>query len=188
MVRKAARGTPAVETRSAAPVTASHPTQPVSDIPPDAPIPAVPFPASQDDFVSLPVPHPPAAETPIRAAEKAPPTVLLVDRDAAMRKMLAMLLNREGYCVRHAADSGEATAALSANGVDVVVANLSYAEQPVVIRKWLSVHPNLSIITLSNGIQTEFLTSRSNLLTLPLPSRPSNVVQAVQALLENSRA
>lgn len=130
------------------------------------------------------------AETPPQAIETTPPTVLLVDEDAAMRRMLAMLLNREGYTVRHAADSGEAIAELSANGIDVVVANLNDDEQPVVIRKWRSAHPKLSIIALSSGMETKVSlngTPESNLLTLPLPSRPRNVVQAVRALLDLSR-
>jgi CheY-like chemotaxis protein len=130
------------------------------------------------------------AETSLLAAEIPPPTVLLVDEDAAMRKLLAMLLNREGYTVRHAADSGEAIAELSENGIDVVIANLNDDEQPVVIRKWRSAHPELSIIALSSGMETKAALNgahESNLLTLPLPSRPRNVVQAVQALLDLSR-
>jgi len=124
-------------------------------------------------------------------AETDPPTVLLVDEDAAMRKLLAMLLHREGYAVRHAADPGEAMAELSADGIDVVVANLSDDEQPVVIRKWLSAYPELSIIALSSGTETKVSlngTSENNLFTLPLPSRPRDVVQAVQALLDSSQA
>jgi CheY-like chemotaxis protein len=204
---------PAVETRSALPVVTTPRTQPISDVPLAASIPVVqdPFVPTPDvipilDVVptpdvipsldeALPLSQPLLAETPaathMAAAETAPPTVLLVDRDAAMRKLLAMLLHREGYAVRHAADSSQATAALSANGVDVVVANLSGAEQPVMIRKWLSFHPDLSIIALSSETQTQLSlngTPNSNLLTLPLPSRPSKVVQAVQTLLESSRA
>jgi CheY-like chemotaxis protein len=143
----------------------------------------------------LPVSQPPVVETTaatsVMAAETTPPTVLLVDGDAAMRKLLAMLLHREGYAVRQAADSAQALAALSANGIDVVVANLSDDEQPGLIRKWRSVHPDLGIIELSSGTETKLSlngTSKNNLLTLPLPSRPSKVVQAVQALLDSSRA
>lgn len=143
------------------------------------------------DAEALPVSQPeiPAA-IPVPMAETTPPTVLLVDGDAAMRKLLAMLLHREGYAVRHAADSSQATVALSANGVDVVVANLSDDEQPIVIRRWLWVHPDLSIIALSSGAPNQLSltgTSKNHLLTLPPPCRPRDVVQAVRALLDSSR-
>jgi CheY-like chemotaxis protein len=216
MVRRAASGpapevetrsaAPAVETRSTLPVVIIPRTQPVSDIPlatsmpvvqgPFVPTPdAVPTPdVVPSSDVALPVPQQPLAETPaatpIPTAETKPPTILLVDRDAAMRKLLAMLLHREGYAVRHAADSSQAMAALSASGVDVVVANLSDEEQPILIREWRSAHPELGIIALTGGTETKISlnrTSKNNFLTLPLPSRPRDVVQAVQALLDGSR-
>jgi DNA-binding response OmpR family regulator len=143
------------------------------------------------DPQALPLSQSPALpHDPTLLAPETPPTVLLVDADAAMRKLLAMLLHREGYAVRHAADSDQATAALSANAIDLIVANLSDEEQPVVIRKWRSAHPELSIVALSNATETQVAlngTSEHNLLTLPLPSRPRNVVQAVRTLLDRSR-
>jgi CheY-like chemotaxis protein len=159
MVRRAASsGVPEVETRSALPAISSPPLA----APPDATL----------------------------LAEETPPSILLVDEDAAMRKLLAMLLHREGYTVHHAADPDEAMAALSTGPIDVVVVNLSDNEQPVAIRTWLSAYPELGIIALSSGNETKVSlngTSENNLLTLPLPSRPRNVVQAIQRLLDGSR-
>jgi CheY-like chemotaxis protein len=174
-------------------------TRPLSDIPLAASMPVVPNPVVQESSVLrlevIPaadvVPAPDVVPTPDAASGVSqPPTVLLVDEDAAMRKLLAMLLHREGYTVRHAADAREATADLSANGVDLVVANLSDDKQPVVIQKWLSTYPELSIIALSSGTEAKVALNEAaadNLLTLPLPSRPRDVVQAVRALLDRSR-
>jgi len=141
------------------------------------------------------------ADAPPLAVETEPATVLLVDEDAAMRKLLAMLLSREGYAVRHAADSGEAAAELSANGIDVVVANLSDGRPPAAIREWRAAHPELSIIAFSSEMEQKIPscmettvpacgtngTAENNIATLPWPSRPRDVVRAVQGLLEVSR-
>jgi DNA-binding response OmpR family regulator len=58
------------------------------------------------------------------------------------------------------------------------------------IREWRSAHPELAVIALTGGTETKASlsgTSQNNFLTLPLPSRPRDVVQAVQALLDGSR-
>jgi CheY-like chemotaxis protein len=109
----------------------------------------------------------------------APPTrdraasfsVLLVDEDQAMRKLLAMLLNREGYAVHHAAHPDQAMDELGANRIDVVIANLSEEQQSPSIEKWRAAHPELQSV-----------------LMLPRLSRPHTVVQAVQTIVSTSRA
>ena len=174
---------PVVPVLDVVPILDVVPTPDAQALPISPAPPAVPPDAT---LIALEIP----AATLMPAVETTPPTVLLVDEDAAMRKLLAMLLHREGYAVCHAADSDQATAALSVNEVDVIVANLSDDEEPVVIGKWLSAYPDLSVIALSSGTETNVSlngTSEHNLLTLPLPSRPRTVVQAVRTLLDRSR-
>jgi hypothetical protein len=100
-------------------------------------------------------------------------SVLLVDEDRAMRKLLAMLLTREGFTVHHAEHSDDAMDELAANRIDVVIANLREDQQSPTIEKWRAAHPELPL---------------DKVLMLPLLSRPRTVVQAVQTIVSASRA
>jgi CheY-like chemotaxis protein len=135
----------------------------------------------------------PFAAAPIAPA---PPTVLLIDEDAAMRRLFATLLKRQGYSVRHAEFPSEATAEINSNKIDVVIANLSEAELSIGIREWRSAHPDLSIIAFARDVQNNGRPAaepqgslpQNNLLMLPFPSRPRMVVSGVQTMMKASRA
>jgi CheY-like chemotaxis protein len=57
--------------------------------------------------------------------QDAPPTVLVVDDEAAIREVVAALLEDEGYAVRQAADGHEALAEVAKGGVDVVLSDVA---------------------------------------------------------------
>ncbi len=106
------------------------------------------------------------------ACPRVPHSVLLVDEDRAMRKLLAMLLTREGFTVHHAEHSDAAMDELAANRIDVVIANLKEDQRSRTIEKWRAAHPELPM---------------DKVLMLPLLSRPRTVVQAVQTIVSASR-
>ena len=56
--------------------------------------------------------------------ETKPATVLVVDDEPAIREIVAMLLEDEGYLVRHANDGVEALAAVDDDSIDLVVSDV----------------------------------------------------------------
>jgi CheY-like chemotaxis protein len=56
--------------------------------------------------------------------ETKPATVLVVDDEPAIREIVAMLLEDEGYLVRHAKDGVEALAAVDDDSIDLVVSDV----------------------------------------------------------------
>ena len=56
--------------------------------------------------------------------ENKPVTVLVVDDEPAIREIVAMLLEDEGYLVRHAKDGVEALAAVDDDSIDLVVSDV----------------------------------------------------------------
>jgi len=124
----------------------------------------------------------------IREATRAPqtqPSVLLLDEDAALRKLLSRVLTREGYEVHEAVDPTEAMLELRAGAIDVVIINLSEEEHPGVVRDLRIAHPRLMIVALSSAGDAAELPASSpggRLLILSRPVRPHALIHELKAM------
>jgi DNA-binding response OmpR family regulator len=74
-------------------------------------------------------------------------TILLLDDDPALRKLLSRLLNREGYQVREASSAVEE---LRVTGIDLAIVNFSdRVEEQKAVRSLRRAYPELMVLVLS---------------------------------------
>jgi len=121
---------------------------------------------------------------------KAQPSVLLLDEDAALRKLLSRVLAREGYNVREASDRSEAMLELRSGAIDIVIVNLSDQNRPLLVRDLRIAHPPLMIVALSGAGDAEEFPANApggNLLILPRLTRAHAVIQELNAMIAASR-
>ncbi len=129
-------------------------------------------------------------------APLSPVSILLLDPDDMLRKLLARLLNKMGYNVREAARTQDALLQLEAKTIDLVIANMNdvnlNGDPPAVIRKLRNTHPELKILAHSVTESAKFSEdssgrSRGRLVVLPKPSRTSAVIEGVRELAPTRR-
>jgi CheY-like chemotaxis protein len=109
-----------------------------------------------------------------------PPTILLLDDDAALRKLFRRLLNKEGHEVQEVSDGVAALAELRAVKADLALVNLSAEdEEGRALRALRTADPELTIVVLS-----DHRVPSEKLLILPKLSRPFAVVSFVARTLD----
>ena len=81
------------------------------------------------------------------------PTILLIDDEAPLRKMLKILLERNGFQVLEAPDGHHGVALYKAHHPDLVITDLIMPEKEglEVIRELKAFDPNIKIIAVSGG-------------------------------------
>ncbi len=87
------------------------------------------------------------------------PRILIVDDDPGIRRVLHILLSREGYQVTQARDGVEALRLWRHSGGDLVITDLHMPEKDGIemIIELLSYTPGIRIIAMSGGGQTRRL-------------------------------
>jgi CheY-like chemotaxis protein len=115
--------------------------------------------------------------------------VLVIDDDAAMRRMMARVLSGAGHQVREAADGDEGLAAFAAEGADLVVCDLVMPDREGIetIRELRRAAPQLPILAVSGGgFPSVYLQSAVRLgasAALVKPFRAAELLDAVARLL-----
>ena len=77
-------------------------------------------------------------------------SILLLDEDRALRRILARLLRRDGFVIREAEYSRDAMRQIEAGGVDLLIANL-HREQSAQLRDFRDAYPALKILELAEA-------------------------------------
>lgn len=132
-----------------------------------------------------PSPVPPAAVVPtlLPAAPVPRRIVLLLDDDPAVRKLLRRLLDREGYQVREASDTG---AALRETGMDLAIVNLGVREEgEEAVRALKSAHPGLLVMVLSEALAPQ--ETSEDVLILPRTPGVSAAMRQIRSLIPQDR-
>jgi CheY-like chemotaxis protein len=114
-----------------------------------------------------------------------PGAVLLLDDDPASRKLLRRLLDREGYVVREASDTGAALAELRNTEMDLAIINLSVHETKTMVRTLRSAYPEMVLVLLSET--HPFAEESEKLVFLPKPSYAFAVLQSIRHLMSRDR-
>jgi DNA-binding response OmpR family regulator len=120
--------------------------------------------------------------------------VLLVEDDATLARVLALVLTTAGYAVTHCPDGAEAlrTFRASPNAVDVVVSDVTMPELSgdQLARALRDIRPNLPIILMSGSI-SELTLQRARVIgvaaVLQKPVGIDELVAAVGAVFERAR-
>jgi CheY-like chemotaxis protein len=115
-------------------------------------------------------------------------SVLVVDDDAEVRRVLVQMLVRRGYDVAEASNGKEALAALDdGEPIQVMVTDLVMPEFEgfETIQACRKVRPDIKILAISGAFGGEFLTMALRLgadTTLPKPIRPDVFIETVRGL------
>jgi DNA-binding response OmpR family regulator len=81
---------------------------------------------------------------------RAAPSILIVDDDQRLRRLLSRFLLREGYQVREAGNADEMRRALSVRGADLIVLDLMLpGEDGLTLAKELRITSDVAIVMLS---------------------------------------
>jgi len=121
-----------------------------------------------------------------KPAAEVSPSVLVLEDDAALRKLLTRLLTREGYGIREASDAGSAKRALEAGGIEVLITHLRDRNQMDMVRGLQAADPRLKVVALSPSVEAPELSIDSQdgrLLILPLLAHPHEVVDGLKTVL-----
>lgn len=115
-------------------------------------------------------------------------SVLVVDDEPVIRRLLSEMLQREGYYVLEAANGREAVEVIMGTPVALVLTDLVMPEQEGIetIRVMRRIQPNLKIIAMSGAFGGEFLPMVSYLGadgTLAKPLHYDDVVKTVRKML-----
>ncbi|HLW77526.1 MAG TPA: response regulator [Bryobacteraceae bacterium] len=142
-------------------------------------------------FARRPAPMAPIDERVALEPPAPPVSILLVDPDQALRKLLGRRLRGDGYAVREAPSARDAIAELKASKADLVVANLN-DDGACAIRKLRNANPELKIIVHSfTGPEmfSEELAGKNagRLLVIKKPSRASEVIERVREMVPATR-
>jgi two-component system cell cycle sensor histidine kinase/response regulator CckA len=122
------------------------------------------------------------------AAEEA--TILIVEDDEALRKLVATVLSKAGYRVLAAEDAIEAAELLTSEEceIDLIIADiiLPGLSGPELAREVLEQHPNVKVIFVS-GSQAESVLETTDLVPnerfLPKPYTPDTILDIVRDVL-----
>ena len=132
----------------------------------------------------------PARVPPPAAGRRPSRTVLVVDDEAEIRKLLRQVLEHAGYDVVEASNGRQAVAAVDDGGVSLVITDLVMPEKEGIetIREVRKRHGQVKIIAMSGAFGGRFLRTAEILgahATLSKPVRPERLVQTVGELLAN---
>ncbi len=145
---------------------------------------------------SSPVPPPPSPvprDPPAGATPASAPRILVADDDAQMRKLVRMILKREGFIVEEAADGLDALEVMDTHPVDLLILDLDMPRLD-----GLGVLEELRARVLTSSIPVIVLTARADdteVKALDLgaqdyltkPVQPSSLAARVKAVLRRSK-
>lgn len=160
-----------------------------------APLPEMPprsmpvrTPVMPDPGVEPPVVAPPVEEQPPLPPppppEPTPRTVLVLDDDDALRKLIRRMLEREGHRVYEVGSEKEALSRLRTYRFDLVILNLDLSEPEglALVRGIQRNHPDVKLVALCDTADAQTL--NAEIPSLAVVTKPL----ATQALLERVRA
>lgn len=118
-----------------------------------------------------------------------PKTILIVDDEASVRRLLREILVDAGYAVCEAGNGKEALDVLVSCTADLVITDLVMPEQEGIetIRTIRKQHPKLGIIAVSGAFQGRFLRGAELLgadAALMKPIAPETLLDTVRRVLE----
>ncbi len=126
--------------------------------------------------------RPRAAVTPASASA----SLLLMEQDATLQRLLQTVLQGHGYRVRTASTPEEAATAMAAHAVDLIVTDRVPVHGPHDASRWFAAYPRLRVLGTSESVSRELVrlsTSRRVAVVLR-PLAADQVAEAVHALLE----
>jgi CheY-like chemotaxis protein len=115
-------------------------------------------------------------------------TILVVDDEDGVRRLLAKILVGEGYSVLEAANGKEATQIVESRPVDLMITDLVMPEQEGIetVRRLSASHPKVKIIAMSGAFEGKFLATAGMLgahATLAKPIDTNRLLRLVRELL-----
>jgi len=120
-------------------------------------------------------------ETPAMDAASLPeeqvPSILILDREESLRKLLRRILERQGYKVRDLGNSLDLTSELLPEDVDLLITDPE--EQPDAVETMHDIYPEMRIIVLSNSWEGELGTCA----VLQKPFRTEVLLESVRSAL-----
>jgi len=130
-------------------------------------------------------------EAPLPQPVEAAPSILIVESDLAIRKLLHRVLGREGYRVHGLANLDKLWPELRSQPVQLLVTDLDVAPQLGLdtIAALRIVYPDLKIIVVSGYWAAEFPQPRGvfeSSIVLPKPLRTALLIDTVRQLLGNT--
>jgi len=127
--------------------------------------------------------------------EDRPQTILIVDDDAQIRKLLRIILAREGYTIEEAPDGHAALTAFQRQPADLIITDLIMPRKEGIetIMDLRKLNPAVKIIAISGGGQLDpqtYLSFASGLgaaVTMSKPIDTGKLVASVKTLLHTSK-
>ena len=113
-------------------------------------------------------------------------SVLLMEQDPTLQRLLQTVLKGQGYRVATASTSDEAVALLAAQPIDVLIADRVPVDGPHDAERWLSAYPALRVLGTSEsmGRALSRVATGHRVALLARPLAAGQVADAVRALLE----
>ena len=115
-------------------------------------------------------------------------SVLVVDDEESIRKLLCHVLTPAGYIVLEAKDGKEAIRLVNSHSVDVVITDLAMPEQEGIetVRALRRSHPNLKVIAMSGafGDQLKIVRMLGAHAAIRKPFHPAGLCQLVEQILK----
>ncbi len=113
--------------------------------------------------------------------------ILIVDDDAAVRRVLQTILEEAGHYVEVATNGREALDRMAAGGIDLMITDLVMPEQEGIetIKRLRKEHPDVKVIAMSGAFGGDYLQIAGFMgahSTLVKPIRMRTVLEAVEAV------
>ena len=133
----------------------------------------------------------PEPQAPPASTDAAGETVLIVEDEEAIRKLIRRVLERAGYRVLEAADAVEGTRQFHARAVDLIIADVGLPgmQGDQLAESLLRGAPDTRVLLLSGYTEADIGERVSDLgiVFLPKPFTPQDLLSAVAALLSRGR-
>lgn len=115
-------------------------------------------------------------------------TILVVEDEAAIRKLIATFLGMEGYMIREAATAAEAVDSARESPPDLIIVDLTLPDRPGadLAAQLLEAHPSLKVVLISGYDAPEaadFLERNPHAKFFKKPFQLPHLLAAVKALL-----
>jgi DNA-binding response OmpR family regulator len=127
--------------------------------------------------------------------EDRPQTILIVDDDAQIRKLLRVILTREGYAIEEAPDGHAALETFKRQPADLIITDLIMPRKEGIetIMDLRKLNPAVKIIAISGGGQLDpqtyliFASGLGAAVTMSKPIDTGKLVATVKTLLHTSK-